>query len=80
MKRIIIIIIGGFLLLTSLTLAGAAQATPPSHAHSTTLGRIHLGPFHERSHGFTISSRHPTDTVVLTTTCLLYTSPSPRDS
>ena len=68
MKRIILIIIGGFLLLTPLTLAGAARATPPSNSHSTQLGRIHLGPFRERSHGFTISSRHPTDTVVLTTT------------
>jgi quercetin dioxygenase-like cupin family protein len=68
MKRIIIIIIGGLLLLTPLALAGAAQATPPSNSHSTQLGRIHLGPFHERSHGFTISSSHPTDTVVLTTT------------
>jgi transposase len=67
MKRIIIIL-AGFLLLTSLTLVGVAQATPPSNLKSTTLGRIHLGPFHESSHGFTISSRHPTDTVVLTTT------------
>jgi quercetin dioxygenase-like cupin family protein len=67
MKRIIIIL-AGFLLLTSLTLAGVAQATPPSHLKSTTLGRIHLGPFHESSDGFTISARHPTDVVVLTTT------------
>jgi quercetin dioxygenase-like cupin family protein len=68
MKRIILIIIAGFLLLTPLAVAGAARATPPANAHSATLGRIHLGPFHETSHGFTISSRHPTDTVVLTTT------------
>jgi mannose-6-phosphate isomerase-like protein (cupin superfamily) len=68
MKRTIIIIIAGFLLLTPLTLAGAAQATPPSNLTSTTLGRISLGPFHESSHGFKLSSRHPTDTVVLTTT------------
>jgi quercetin dioxygenase-like cupin family protein len=68
MKRIIIIITGGFLLLTPLTLAGAAWATPPSHAHSTTLGRIQLGPFHETSPSFKLFSEDPTDTVVLTTT------------
>src|SRR5437773_8414703 len=67
MKRIIIII-AGFLLITPLTLVGVAWATPPSNLTSTTLGRISLGPFHESSHGFKISSRHPTDTVVLTTT------------
>ena len=66
MKRIITI--AGFLILGSLALAGAAQATPPSNLTSTTLGRISLGPFHESSHGFKISSRHPTDAVVLTTT------------
>ena len=49
-------------------IAGVAQATPPSNLTSTTLGRISLGPFHESSHGFKISSRHPTDVVVLTTT------------
>jgi Cupin domain len=63
-----IIIIAGFLILGSLALAGVAQATPPSNLTSTTLGRISLGPFHESSHGFKISSRHPTDVVVLTTT------------
>lgn len=68
MKRTIIITIAGFLLLTSLTLVGVAQATPPSNLTSTTLGRISLGPFHKSSHGFKISSRHSTDTVVLTTT------------
>ena len=68
MKRIILIIIAGFLLLTPLMVASAARATPPSNSHSTPLGRIHLGPFHERSHSFAISSSHPTDTVVLTTT------------
>ena len=67
MKRIMIII-AGFLLLTPLALVSTARATPPSNAHSTALGRIHLRPFHERSHGFTISSNHPTDVVVLTTT------------
>ena len=66
MKRMIVL--AGFLLLTASTLVGVAQATPPSNAHSTPLGRIHLGPFHERSHSFAISSSHPTDTVVLTTT------------
>lgn len=35
---------------------------------STTLGRISLNPFREGSHGFKISSRHPADAVVLTTT------------
>jgi hypothetical protein len=49
MKRIIIIIIAGFLLLTPLTLAGAARATPPSNLTSTTLGRISLSPYHETS-------------------------------
>ena len=67
MKRIVVIIAGLFLL-TPLTLAGVAWATPPSSLTSTTLGRISLGPFHESSHGFKISSRHRTDTVVLTTT------------
>ena len=66
MKRIITI--AGFLILGSLALAGVAQATPPSNLTSTTLGRISLGPFHESSHSFKISSRHPTDVVVLTTT------------
>jgi quercetin dioxygenase-like cupin family protein len=68
MKRIIIIIIGGFLLLTPLTLAGAARATPPSNSHSTTLGRISLGPYHDTSPDFKIFSKDATDTVVLTTT------------
>ena len=54
MKRIIIVI-AGFLLLAPLTFAGVAWATPPSNLTSTTLGRISLGPFHERSHGFKIS-------------------------
>ena len=67
MKRVIIIIIG-FLLLSSSTLVGVASATPPSGAHSTPLGRISLGPYHETSPGFKIFSRNPTDTVVLTTT------------
>ena len=42
MKRVIIII--GFLLLTSSTLAGVAWATTPSGVTSTTPGRISLGP------------------------------------
>jgi quercetin dioxygenase-like cupin family protein len=67
MKRIIIII-AGFLLLTSSTLAGVAWATPPSGLHSTTLGRISLGPYRDASPSFTIVSKHPTDTVVLRTT------------
>ena len=67
MKRVIIIIIG-FLLLSSSTLVGVASATPPSGAHSAPLGRISLGPYHETSPGFKIFSRNPTDTVVLTTT------------
>jgi hypothetical protein len=66
MKRLIIVI--GFLLLSSLTLVGVASATPPSGAHSTTLGRIGLGPYHETSPDFKIFSKNPTDTVVLTTT------------
>jgi len=66
MKRIIII--AGFLLLTPLTLAGGAWATPPSGLTSTTLGRISLGPYHETSPDFKIFSKDPTDTVVLTTT------------
>ena len=67
MKRIIIII-GGFLLLTSLTVAGVARATTPSGATSTTLGRISLGPYHETSPDFKLFSKDPTDTVILTTT------------
>ena len=67
MKRIVIII-AGFLLLTPLTLAGVAWATPPSGAHSTTLGRISLGPYQDTSPNFTIVSTQPTDTVVLRTT------------
>jgi Cupin domain len=67
MKRIVIII-GGLLLLTPLTLVGVAWATPPSGATSTTLGRISLGPYHESSPSFKIFSKVPTDTVVLTTT------------
>jgi quercetin dioxygenase-like cupin family protein len=51
-----------------LTLADVARATPPSEPTSTTLGRISLSPFREGSHGFKISSRHPADAVVLTTT------------
>ena len=51
-----------------LTLAGVAQATAPSGATSTTLGRISLGPYHETSAGFKLFSKHPTDTVVTTTT------------
>ena len=66
MKRVIIII--GFLLLTSSTLAGVAWATTPSGVTSTTLGRISLGPYHETSAGFKLFSKDPTDTVVLTTT------------
>jgi quercetin dioxygenase-like cupin family protein len=62
------IIIAGLLLLTPLTLADVARATPPSDPTSTTLGRISLGPFREGSHGFKILSRHPADAVVLTTT------------
>ena len=68
MKRIIIIIIGGFLLLTPLMLVGVARATTPSGVTSTTLGRISLGPYHETSAGFKLFSKDPTDTVVLTTT------------
>ena len=68
MKRIINIIIGGFLLLTSLTVAGVARATTPSGATSTTLGRISLGPYHETSPDFKLFSKDPTDTVILTTT------------
>src|SRR5215469_17783903 len=68
MKRIIVIIIAGFLLVTPLTLAGVAWATPPSGAASTTLGRISLGPYHETSPSFKIFSSAPTDTVVMTTT------------
>jgi quercetin dioxygenase-like cupin family protein len=67
MKRIIIIIIG-FLLLSSSALVGVASATPPSGLTSTTLGRISLGPYHETSPDFKIFSANPTDTVVLTTT------------
>jgi quercetin dioxygenase-like cupin family protein len=67
MKRIVIIL-AGFLLLTSSILVGVAQATPPSGAVSTTLGRISLGPYHETSPSFKIFSNAPTDTVVLTTT------------
>ena len=67
MKRIVIII-AGFLLLTPLTLAGVAWATPPAGLHSTTLGRISLGPYQDRSPNFTIVSKQPTDTVVLRTT------------
>jgi len=37
MKRVIIIIIG-FLFLSSTTLAGVASATPPSGAHPTPSG------------------------------------------
>src|SRR5215468_8845566 len=68
MKRIIIIVLAGFLFLTPLTLAGVAQAAVPSGATSTTLGRISLGPYHETSAGFKLFSKHPTDTVVTTTT------------
>ena len=68
MKRIVIMIIAGFLLLTPLTMAGVARATPPSGATSTTLGRIGLGPYHESSDSFKIFSKAPTDAVVLTTT------------
>ena len=67
MKRIVIII-AGFLLLSPLTVAGVAWATPPSGATSTTLGRISLGPSQESSPDFKIFSKAPTDTVVLTTT------------
>jgi len=68
MKRIVIIL-AGVLFLAPLTLAGAAQATPPSGVtYSTTLGRISLGPYHESSPSFKIFSTAPTDTVVLTTT------------
>jgi quercetin dioxygenase-like cupin family protein len=66
MKRMIVL--AGFLLLTASTLVGVAQATPPSGAASTTLGRISLGPYHETSPSFKIFSADPTDTVVLTTT------------
>ena len=68
MKRIVIIL-AGFLLLTSSMLVGVAQATPPSGITSSTpLGRISLGPYHETSPSFKIFSNAPTDTVVLTTT------------
>src|SRR5262249_60280849 len=68
MKRIVIII-AGVLLLSSLTLAGVAWATPPSGiTASVTLGRISLGAYHETSPSFKIFSTAPTDTVVLTTT------------
>ena len=67
MKRIIIVL-AGFLFLAPLTLAGVAQATAPSGVTSTTLGRISLGPYHETSAGFKLFSKHPTDTVVTTTT------------
>ena len=68
MKRIVIIL-AGVLFLTPLTLAGVAQATPPSGVTSSvTLGRISLGPYHETSPSFKIFSNAPTDTVVMTTT------------
>ena len=67
MKRIIIVVIG-FLLLSSSMLVGVAWATPPSNLTSTTLGRISLGPYHETSPDFKIFSKNSTDTVVLTTT------------
>ena len=68
MKRIIIIVLAGFLFLAPLTLAGVARATAPSGVTSTTLGRISLDPYHETSAGFKLFSKHPTDTVVTTTT------------
>ena len=67
MKRIVIIL-AGVLLLSPLTLAGVAQATPPSGVSSTSLGVISLGAYHESSPSFKIFSNAPTDTVVLTTT------------
>src|SRR6516162_514678 len=63
MKRIVIIL-AGVLFLAPLTLAGAAQATPPSGVTSSaTLGRISLGPYHESSPSFKIFSTAPTDTI-----------------
>jgi quercetin dioxygenase-like cupin family protein len=67
MKRIIIVLAGA-LFLAPLTLAGVAQATPPTGVTSTTLGRISLGPYHETSAGFKLFAKDPTDTVVTTTT------------
>jgi quercetin dioxygenase-like cupin family protein len=65
MKRIVIL---GFLLLAAAMIVGVALATAPSNLTSTTLGRISLGPYHEKSHSFKLFSKRPTDTVVLTTT------------
>lgn len=65
MKRIVIL---GFLLLAAAVVAGVASATPPSGPPPTTLGRISLPPYHEKSPSFKIFSKHRTDTVVLTTT------------
>ena len=64
----IIVAIAGVLFLAPLTLAGVAQATTPSGATSTTLGRISLGPYHETSPSFKLFAKDPTDTVVTTTT------------
>ena len=67
MKRIIIVL-AGVLFLAPLTLAGVAQATPPSGTTTTTLGRVSLGPYHETSPDFKIFAKDATDTVVTTTT------------
>jgi quercetin dioxygenase-like cupin family protein len=67
MKRLIIVL-ASVLFLAPLTLAGVAQATPSAGVTSTTLGRISLGPYHETSADFKLFAKHPTDTVVTTTT------------
>ena len=64
----IIVAIAGGLFLAPLTLTGVAQATTPSGATSTTLGRISLGPYHETSPSSKLFAKDPTDTVVTTTT------------